>query len=207
VEVDNPSRLEWSIEQAVKTAQRDYAQSGVQLTNEQVSGLTYYTLSSTALPTEIDYVFTDGYLLMAPSRALLTSSIQSRTSGMTLSHSAAFRAQLPQDGHVNFSALLYYNVGSTVGPIIDQLKSGGLMTPEQQQSAALLTANREPGLIYAYGEPDQIEVASRSGFFGLGLDTLVGLNNGKASALPQLLGPLMMQHNARQKGASPTTRN
>ena len=146
VEVDNPARLESSIEQAVSTAQHGYPDAGVQLAKDQVNGLTYYTLTSTKLPVEIDYVFTDGYLLIAPSRALLTSAMQTRASGMTLSHSAAFRAQLPQDGHVNFSGLLYYNLGSTVGPLVDQLKSSGLMTPEQQQSVAMLTANREPGV-------------------------------------------------------------
>src|SRR5258706_3610809 len=192
VEVENPSRLEWSIEQLVKTAQRDAADAGVQQTSETVNGLTYYTLTAAKLPTDINYVFTDGYLLIAPTRALLTSSIQNRASAVTLSRSAAFRAQLPQDGHVNFSGLLYYDLGSVVGPMVDQLKSSGIMTPEQQKAASMLTANRGPGLIYAYGEPDRIVAASRSGFFGLGLDTLIGLNGkGGGAALPQLLMPLM----------------
>lgn len=204
-EVDNPARLEWSIEQAVKTAQHDAPDAEIQHTNQQVGALTYYTLASSKLPTEINYVFTDGYLLMAPARALLTSSMQNRASGTTLSRSAAFRAQLPQDGHVNFSALLYYNLGATVGPVVDQLKASGIMTPEQQRSAALLTANREPGLIYAYGEPDRIVVASRSGFFGLGLDTLVGLNGkGAGLALPQLLGPVIPRSTPGRR--APSTR-
>jgi hypothetical protein len=92
-----------------------------------------------------------------------------------------------------------------VGPMVDQLKSSGMMTPDQRKAAAMLTANREPGLIYAYGEPDRIVVASRSGFFGLGLDTLVGLNGkGGGMALPQLLGPLMPRVSS-QKG-SPASR-
>ena len=148
---------------------------------------TYYSLTSSKVAYEIDYVFTDGYLLIAPTQGLLTTSIQTRASGITLERSAAFRAQLPQDGHVNFSGLLYYNLGVQLGPVADQLKSSGMMTPAQQQSLAALTANREPGLIYAYGEPDRIVVASRSGFFGLGLDTLVGLNAKGAGALQQLL--------------------
>lgn len=204
VEVDNSARLQRSIEQAVKTAQKDSPDAAVQLASQQVNGLTYYTLTTSKLPVEIYYVFTDGYLLIAPSRALLITSMQSRASGMTLSRSSAFRAQLPQDGHVNFSALLYYNLGAAVGPVVDQLKASGVMTPEQQQSAALLTANREPGLIYAYGEPDRIVAASRSGFFGLGLDTLVGLSGkGAGLALPQLLGPVLPR-GAGKKGAAAT---
>jgi len=204
VEVDNPERLEWSIEQAVKTAQRDLPDAGVQFTSEQAGALRYYTLTSSKSSMEIDYVFTDGYLLIAPSRGLLTTSIQSRSTGMTLARSSNFRNQLPQDGYLNFSALLYYNLGSAVGPLVDQLKSSGLMTPEQQQSAALLTENREPVLIYAYGEPDRILVASRSGFFGLGLDTLLGLNGRGPTALQQLLPPVFAQKKILREAGSST---
>jgi hypothetical protein len=186
-EVDNPARLQWAFEQAVKTAQHDMPDSGVQLTTFQVNALTGHALKSPKLPFEIDYVFTEGYLVMGSSQTVLEGAIANRTSGLTLSRSAAFRAQLPQDGHSNFSAILYYNMGSMVGPVVDQLKASGLMTPDQQKSAGMLTSNREPGLIYAYGEPDRIVVASRSGFFGLNLDTLLGLNAKGAAALPQLL--------------------
>jgi hypothetical protein len=160
----------------------------------QSNGLTYYTLTSPKIAYTVDYTFTDGYMLLAPSAALLESAIATRASGLTLAHSAAFRAQLPQDGHANFSAILFYNMSSTVGPLIDQLKSGDLMTPQQKQSIALLDTNREPGLIYAYGEPDRITVASRGSFFGLGLDTLVGLNAKGAAALPALLPPVLKLH-------------
>ncbi len=190
VEVDNPTRLQSSIERA---AGKD---ASVQLTNQQVGGLTYYELTSSKTPLAVDYVFIDGYLLLAPNRALLTTAIRNRAAGITLPRSAAFRAQLPQDGHLNFSGLLYYHLGSAVGPIVDQLKATGLLTPEQQQSVSRLTANREPVLIYAYGEPDRIVAASRSGFFGFGLDTLVGLNAKGEGALRQLLPPVFDQKHA-----------
>jgi hypothetical protein len=189
IEVDNPARLEWAFEQAVKTAQQKTpaGSSGVQLETLQVNGMTGHALKSPSLPFEIDYVFTDGYLLIGSSQTVLEAAIESRTSGLTLARSSAFRAQLPQDGHVNFSGLLYYNMGSVAGPVVDQLKAGGLMTPEQQKLAGSLTSNRAPGLIYAFGEPDRITVGSRGGFFGLDLDTLLGLNAKGAAALPQLL--------------------
>jgi hypothetical protein len=194
IEVDNPARIEWAIEQAVATAARDYPETAVTVAAAQSNGLTYYTLTSPKIAYTVDYTFTDGYMLLAPSAALLESAIATRASGLTLAHSAAFRAQLPQDGHANFSAILFYNMSSTVGPLIDQLKSGDLMTPQQKQSIALLDTNREPGLIYAYGEPDRITVASRGSFFGLGLDTLVGLNAKGAAALPALLPPVLKLH-------------
>lgn len=190
-EVDNPTRLEWAFEQAVKAAQQNMPDSAVRLETLQVNGLTGHALKAAKLPVEIDYVFTNGYLVMGSSQTVLEAAIQTRTSGLTLSRSSTFRAQLPQDGHTNFSGIVYYNMGSVVGPMVDQMKKSGLMTDEQQKAAGMLASNREPGLIYAYGEPDRIVVASRSGFFGLDLSTLLGLNAKGAAAIPQLL-PLSM---------------
>jgi len=203
IEVNDAARLESSIEQAVSAAEKDYPEGEFKLATSQINGLAVHTLSSAKTAYEIDYAFTGGYWLLAPSAGLLTQAVETRASGLTLASSAPFRAQLPQDGHENFSALLYYNMGSTVGPLVDQLKSGKLMTAEQQKSADLLTSNREPGLIYVYGEPDRIVVASRSGFFGLDLSTLVRLNAKGAEALPKLLPPIFSVN------ASPTraTRN
>ncbi len=183
VEVDNPARLEWAIEQAVASIQRDAPDSGVALTNQTVDGQTFYTLTSPKLT--IEYVFVDGYLLLAPNRGLLTSAIDGRASGETLARSDAFRAQLPLDTHTDFSAVAYYNLGSAVGPIVDQLNASGLLTPDQQKQISALTANRQPTLVYAYGSDDQILVGSRNSLAGLGLDALSSLELGPT------LGPLV----------------
>jgi hypothetical protein len=183
VEVYNPSRLEWAIEQMVAAAQRDAPTSGVALANETVNGRTFYTL--TLVKTKAEYVFVDGYLLLAPNRALLTSAIDGRASGQTLPRSDSFRAQLPLDTHSDFSAVAYYNLGSAVGPIVDQLNSSGLLTPEQQKQISSLTANRQPTLVYVYGSADQILVGSRNSIAGLGLDALSSLGLGSA------VGPLV----------------
>jgi hypothetical protein len=179
VEVDNPTRLEWAIEQMVASIQSNAPQSGVTLTNETVNGRTFYSLTLAKMP--VQYVFVDGYLLLAPSRGLLTSAIDGRTSGQTLAASSTFRAQLPLDTNTNFSAIAYYNLGSAVGPIVDQLNSSGLLTADQQKQISSLTANRAPTLVYAYGSTDQITVGSRNSIAGLGLDALSSLG----------LGPLM----------------
>lgn len=186
VEVNNPARLEWSIEQMVKTAQQAQPDLNVQLTNELVGGLTYYTLTSTKSPMAVNYVFTDGYLLMAPNHNLLVTSIQNRTLGTTLTHSAAFKTLLPQNGQMNFSALAYYNASAAIAPMADQLTQTKFLTADQKQALAALTADRKPTLIYAYAEKDRIVAATRGSFFGLGLDTLVGLNGVKG-----LMGPAL----------------
>lgn len=195
-EVNDPAAMQAALEQAAASA-------SARISTAQSNGLTYYSLTLPNLSYELDYTYRDGYLLIAPSPALLQSAIATRASGLTLPRSTAFRAQLPEDGHTNFSALLYYNMGSTVAPIIDQLKAGKLITPEQEKSAALLTQNREPGLIYVYGQPGRIVAASRSGFFGLGLDSLLRLNAKGAAALPQLF-PASLLHAAQDTHGNAT---
>jgi hypothetical protein len=187
VEVNDPSRLEWSIEQMVKSAEQAQPDADIQLTHELVNGLTYYTLTSAKSPIEVNYVFTDGYLLMAPNHGLLATSIQNRTAGSTLSSSTTFRQQLPQNGSMNFSALVYYNASAAIAPMADQLKQTKFLTADQQKALAVLTADRAPTLIYAYAEPDRIVAATRGSFFGLGLDTLVGLNGASSGNLVSLL--------------------
>ncbi len=194
VEVNNPSRLEWSIEQMVKTAQQAEPDAKIELTNEVMNGLTYYTLTSAKSPMAVNYVFTDGYLLMAPNHGLLATSIQGRRAGTTLTTSTTFRQQLPQNGQMNFSALVYYNASAAIAPMADQLKQTKFLTADQQKALSVLTADRAPTLIYAYAETNRIVAATRGSFFGLGLDTLVGLNGAHAGNLiSTLMGPALAQ--------------
>jgi len=132
----------------------------------------------------------DGYLLLGPNRALLTSAIDGRASGQTLPRSDSFRAQLPLDTHTYFSAVAFYNLASAVGPLVDQLNATGLLTPDQQKRISTLTANRQPTLVYAYGSPDQILVGSRNSIAGLGLDALSSLGLGETIA--PLMGTLTL---------------
>ena len=172
-------------------------QSGVTLVNETVNGRTFYTL--TLAKVTIQYVFVDGYLLLAPNRGLLTSAIDGRASGQTLPRSDSFRAQLPLDTHTDFSAVAYYNLGSAVGPIVDQLNASGLLTPEQQKQISALTANRAPTLVYAYGSPDQILVGSRNSIAGYGFGCALRLGIGLRHRSPgaDAVARSAIEHNSR----------
>ncbi len=188
VEVYNPNQLEWSFEKLINAFnQQPNAPVQLQLTQTQANSRTYYKVTgsnanSGTLPAEIDYTFVDGYLLAAANQTLLDTSIQNRSTGYTLSRSDKFRAQLPQDGNSNFSALVYHNVAGLVGPLVDQLKSTNALSADQKQAVSALQSNSAPGLIYAYGQPNQITIAANGGLFGFNLDSL---------ALPAVLHKMM----------------
>jgi hypothetical protein len=152
----------------------------LQLSSEQVDSRTFYSLRMDKTPNlAAYYTFTDGYLLMGSSDANLVQAIQNRETGHTLVNSSTFRSQLPQDSYTNFSAILYTNIGRSLGPLADQLKALGALNSSQQQSVSALLANTAPGLICVYGEPDRIVAATRNSFLGFNLATLAGIEQGK----------------------------
>jgi hypothetical protein len=188
VEVYNPATLEASIEKLIAAFnQMPNAPGQIQMTQTVSNGRTYYKLTGSTprigvIPAEVDYTYVDGYLLAAANQTMLDTAIQDRATGYTLARSEKFRSQLPKDGNSNFSAIVYHNVGGLVGPLVNQLKSVNALSPDQKNAVDALQANSAPGLIYAYGEPNQITVAANGSLFGFSLDTL---------ALPSVLHNMM----------------
>jgi hypothetical protein len=198
-EVYDPTTLQSTIAKLVDSFNREGNAKGhtLQLTTRQVNSRTYFVISSpNQMNYEIDYTFVDNYLVAAPDVATISRAIQNREAGFTLPHSSGFQALLPTDGYTNFSAIYYHNVGPVVGPLADQLKSSGALTPQQQQSIEVLKANSAPGLIYAYGQPDRIVVASNTGFMGFDLGTLLTMGH-NGPFLPQMFLGGGMTHPAQ----------
>src|ERR1700722_2146901 len=187
LEVYDPATLQSTISKLVDSFNREETQHGtLQLAKQQVGSQIYYTLRNQKQPNfEIDYTYEDSYLIAGPDVATLSQAIRDRQSGYTLTHSQTFQSLLPSDGYTNFSAIFYHNIGPVVGPLVEQIKSLGTLTAQQQQSIAALQANTAPGLIYAYGERDRIVIASDTGFMGFDLGTLLTMGHGGAF-LPQM---------------------
>src|SRR5450432_362647 len=193
-EVYDPTTLQSTIQKLVDSLNREKTQRGetqkdgpLQLTQRQVGSQTYYTLRHQKdLASEIDYTFVDSYFIAAPDIGTLSRSIRDRQAGNTLTHSATFQTLLPNDGYTNFSAIFYHNTGQVVGPLVEQIRSTGTLTPQQQQSISYLQENTAPGLIYIYGEPQKIVAASNTGFMGFDLGTLMTLGHGR-NFLPETL--------------------
>jgi FecR protein/Putative zinc-finger len=179
-EVYDPATLQATIAKLVDSFNREANQpdGSLQLAKQQVGSQTYYTLRNQKHANfEVDYTYVDSYLIAGPDIATLSRAILDRQAGNTLTHSPTFRALLPSDGYTNFSAIFYHDIGPVVGPLVEQIKAVGTLTTQQQQSIATLQANTAPGLIYVYGEPERIVVASNTGFMGFDLGTLMTMGH------------------------------
>ncbi len=181
LEVYDPARLQAAFEDLVRRLDAQLAsqgKTGVELRTLKQRGRTSYALVAKAGGThpEFHYLYADGYLVMAPSRALLDRAVQVKESGATLVTSARFQDLLPEDRQVNFSAVVFHDLGQVLGPLA---KSAGRAVEQgtggAASAAALALAG--PTLSYAYGEDDRILFASnrQNGPLGFNLGNLVGL--------------------------------
>ncbi|HWZ44570.1 MAG TPA: FecR domain-containing protein [Candidatus Saccharimonadales bacterium] len=179
VEVNDPARLQQTLEQLVADAKAElHGSHTVSIEQATSGGQTLYLVrltssnesSSDRAPSneivELTYTFIDGYMVIGPTRAVVMNAIQIHQGGNSLARSSAFQALLPQDNFTGVSGLLYQNVASVVGPISSQL------TPSQLQSLKAIAAETKPSVVCFYGEENAIRVSSTSRFFGLDLNTL-----------------------------------
>ena len=187
-EVNDSGALQLAIDKLVQGLNRQAeksSQPGITLNQDQVGGRTFYAILShgVGLSTECHYTYADGYIIMAPSRALLLAALATHANGTSLTRSASFRAILPSDNQANFSAMIYQNLSPILKPLASQLNSGQLALLQQ------LAADAKPSVICAYGESDRIEVASSSKLLDLNpgipaLIHLLGLSAPGTSAKP-----------------------
>jgi hypothetical protein len=190
VEVNDSGALQLAIEKLVQDLNGETGKSnqpGLTLSQDQVGGRTFYALRSqtVGLSTEYDYTFADGYMIIAPSRALLLAALGTHENGTSLARSASFRALLPSDNQANFSAMIYQNLSPILKPLASQLSSGQLAMLQQ------LAADAKPSVFCAYGESDRIEVASSGKLFDL--------NPG----IPSLIHLLGLSEHGTSRGANP----
>src|ERR1051325_623393 len=180
-QVNDPTHLQQTFERVVEEVNKQAAKEGKQglaWEKSDLGGRTFYTLRSKDFGgVEGNYVFSNGYLIAGPTRALGAQGLRYHDSGSTLIHSAKFMAGLPADGNVNFSALIYHNLAPLVQPLANGLASSP--ANEKQKAIAAMAANMEPTLAYAYAFGDRIEFAANTdgGPFGLSPATLLGMPN------------------------------
>src|SRR5262249_8345189 len=149
---------------------------GFELSHSDSGGRTYYTLKSLDFGLEITYTYTNGYLILGPSRALVDRAVEDHDADYTLLHSPRFGAGLPEDKQPNFSALIYQNLAPVLGGIAKRVGSMSDNLPEDQRKSlnAMLGG---PVLAYAYAQGDHISFAlnGEEGPIGLKPSNLIGM--------------------------------
>lgn len=183
-EVNDPQHLQQTLERAVNEVNRQaaiFGKQGLSWAKSQSGDRTFYTLKSSDFGLiEINYVYSNGYMVVAPSRALVERALQARESGVSLLHSSNFVAGLPADGNANFSAVFYHNLAPVVQPFAKQIANSAQQLPQGPQDAVkAMAADMKPTLAYAYAQGDSITFAANTegGPFGLSPATLLGMPN------------------------------
>jgi len=175
LEVYDSARLQNTIRWLVDKANEQGASGDlIRLEQGDFEGRPIFTLGSAGGEIDLQYTFVDGYLLAAPTRALIERAVQFRDSGYSLSQSPRFTALLPADGHANFSALSYQNLGTLLGPLAEHWPgSGQKLTGPQQEKLRDVVSRTPATLACAYGEAERIifvgnsEDSFLSGLLGL----------------------------------------
>jgi hypothetical protein len=182
-EVNNPEGLQQSIEHAVAEMNKELEAKGqtqrLVWENTQSGDRTFYRLKPSTGLGEVNYAYAYGYLIAAPSKALVENAIKYRESGYTLMQSAKFKAALPSDKQANFSAMVYYNVGSIFAPLA---KRAGTVEGVSKGGRNVLQklASDKAGLAYVYSLGDRmiLSLNTEDGPVGLTPSSLLGLGDG-----------------------------
>ena len=183
LEVYDQQKLQGTFERAVEKLNGFAAlhgQKGLVWENATEGAQTYYKLRSVDFGFEVNYTYANGYMIVAPTKAMLQLALQYRESGTTLLKSQRFTSALPEDGNANFSAIFYHDLAPLMQPLADKVSgmSQG-MSDEQRKALAAFAADTPPTLAYAYAQGDRITIAANTegGPFGLSTGSILGLPN------------------------------
>jgi ferric-dicitrate binding protein FerR (iron transport regulator) len=154
---------------------------GLQIESSDVGPQRYYAIRDLSSQNVVaQYTFADGYMIVAPSRAMLIDALRTHDTGNSLARSASFKALLPKDDHDNYSAIAYQNLSPVLGPLLSQFSGA------QADAIRKLAADAKPTAICAWGRDNRIEAESDSSLLGFDFLTLGamlrgGNNSGTAS--------------------------
>lgn len=165
MEVYDPVRLQATLEWAVGRVNQlllDEGREGCRTAREEIGGRVFHEIESLDTGISVHYLFADGYLVASASRALLERSLQLRDAGATLTRSPRFAALLPRDGRINFSAVVYQNMGPVLAPLAGLSGSAGQMSPAMDRLLGSLGSMTAPSLTLAYGEPNRVVFVNTS---------------------------------------------
>lgn len=170
IEVRDSGRFETTLErlaQAIASHEHGKEAHGITISPSQSGAQTFYSVHNSATGAElVEYTFANGYMILAPSRAILMDTLHTWATGDSLGHSASFKALLPVDQNENYSAVAYQNLGPVLTPLLSKLNGDSAAAIQK------LAADSHPTAICAWGKNSRIEAASNSNLFGFDFLTL-----------------------------------
>jgi len=183
IEVRDSERFEATFErlaQAVNSHAQGKDAHGITIDASQSGGQTFHTVHNSSTGVAVaEYTYANGYMIIAPTRALLMEALRVHATGNSLGHSASFKALLPVDQNENYSAVAYQNLGPVLTPLLSQ------MSGPSADALKKLASDSHPTAICAWGKDAGIEAASNSNLFGFDFLTLGSLlhSENKGSAV------------------------
>jgi FecR protein/Putative zinc-finger len=170
IEVRDSARFETTLErlaQAVNGHLQGKDAHGITIDASQAGGQTFHTVHNSSTGVVVaEYTFANGYMVIAPTRALVMDALHAHSTGDSLGHSASFKALLPVDQNENYSAVAYQNLGPVLTPLLSH------MSGESADALKKLASDSHPTAICAWGKDAGIEAASNSNLFGFDFLTL-----------------------------------
>jgi len=159
VEIYDPDTFVHTLERVLPLANvrlRDEGQAELRLDSESVGGRAFYTLRRDGLDGKVVFTTVDGYLVIAPSRALIELAIAHRASGATLATSAAFQALLPANGYTDCSALVYRDLDALIEAVPEEML-------DDVDLGDVLGGGAGRGLICVFASVDRVTVSATGG--------------------------------------------
>jgi hypothetical protein len=182
IEVHDSQRLEQTLEKlttSIRAQNQGTKAHSIAIESSDAGGQLFYAVhDQTSGNIVANYTFADGYMIVAPSRALVMEALQTYSTGNSLARSAAFRALLPKDTDENYSAIAYQNLTPVMTPLLSQF------TGETADALRQLASDARPTAVCVRGEQSSIEAASDSHLFGVDfvtLQTLLNMGNNHAA--------------------------
>ena len=170
IEVRDSARFETTLEklaQAVNGHLQGKDAHGITIDASQAGGQTFHTVHNASTGVVLaEYTYSNGYMIIAPTRALVMDALHAHSTGDSLGHSASFKALLPVDQNENYSAVAYQNLGPVITPLLSH------MSGESADALKKLASDSHPTAICAWGKDAGIEAASNSNLFGFDFLTL-----------------------------------
>jgi hypothetical protein len=188
-EVYNPERFQATLQKVIDAHNSEATKAGekpLRTAQEIFEGRTYYMIAA-ANPSpllEAHYTFDQGYLVAGPTRALVAHALQVKTARTSIKQSAQFLALTPRDQHVNFSVVIYQNLGTTLAPFA--ALAGAFMPQGARTHGNPLQglSDVKPALYAVYGEPDRITMTANVDVLGSALANLMSGNVIGLAGLP-----------------------